>query len=127
MEAELTWEKGFEHAKDEFIEALIYHRMCSSAACWKTIGAFTEGLKNLKYKKYKIGTLKDNIKICYLVLGWEKCKTQCSKGGVTILIVDLNNRLKDLMRLWGGGNKWVVTANPDISVPQRRDIYIPGQ
>ena len=39
MEAELTQEKGFEHAKDELIESLIYHRMWSSAACWKTIGA----------------------------------------------------------------------------------------
>ena len=61
MEAELTQEKGFEYAEDECIEALIYHRMWSSAACWKTIGAVTEGLKNLKYKKDKLGVLKDNI------------------------------------------------------------------
>ena len=47
--AELTREKGFEHAKDELIQALIYHMMWSSAAFWKTIGAVTEGLKNIKY------------------------------------------------------------------------------
>ena len=32
IKVELTWEKGFEHAEDEFIEALIYHRVCSSAS-----------------------------------------------------------------------------------------------
>ena len=43
MESELTREKVFEHAKDEFIEALIYDRIWSSAACWKNIGEVTEG------------------------------------------------------------------------------------
>ena len=33
MEAELTQEKRFEHAKDECIEVLIYHSMWSSDAC----------------------------------------------------------------------------------------------
>ena len=48
MKADLTREKGFKHAKDEFIEALIYHRMWSYDAFWKTIGAVAEELKNLK-------------------------------------------------------------------------------
>ena len=74
MEDELTLEKGFEHAEYEFIEALIYHMMWSSAACWKTIGAVTEGLKRLKYKKDKLGALEDNIQIRYLGLGWDTCK-----------------------------------------------------
>ena len=86
MEDELTREKGFEHAEDEFIEALIYHRMCSSAAFWKTIGSVTEGLKKLKYKKYKLGYLKYNIQICYLGLVWDECKTQWSKGELTLSI-----------------------------------------
>ena len=72
MEAELTWDKGLKHAKYEFIEDLIYHIICSSAACWKTIGSVTEGLKNIKYKKYKLGYLKYDIQICYLGLGWDK-------------------------------------------------------
>ena len=75
MEAELTREKGFEHDEDEFIEDLIYHKMWSSASFWKTIWAVTEGLKNLKYKKDKLGALKDNIQIRYLGLGWDECKT----------------------------------------------------
>ena len=76
MKAELTQEKLFEHAKDEFIEAIIYHMMCSSDACWNTIRAVTEVLKKLKYKKDKLGALKDNIQIRYLGLGWNKCKTR---------------------------------------------------
>ena len=88
MKAELTRDKGFEHAEDEFIEALIYYRMWSSDAYWKTIGAVTEGLKNPKYKKDKLGALKDNIQISYLGLGWDECKTQWSKGGVTLYFAD---------------------------------------
>ena len=72
MKAELTRQKGFKYAEDEFIEALIYHRMWSSDACQKTIGAVTEELKKLKYKKDKIGVLKDNIQIRYLGLGWDE-------------------------------------------------------
>ena len=75
MEADLTREKGFKHAEDEFIEALIYHRMCSSAAFWKTIVSVTEGLKKLKYTKDKLGVFKDNIHISYLGLGWDEHKT----------------------------------------------------
>ena len=71
MKDELTREKVFKHTEDEFVEALIYHRMWSSAAYWKTIGAVTEGLKNIKYKKDKIGALEDNIQIRYLSLGWD--------------------------------------------------------
>ena len=67
IKAELTQEKGFKHAEDEFIEAIIYHRMWSSAVCWKTIGAVIEGLKNLKYKKDKLRTLKDIIQIHYFL------------------------------------------------------------
>ena len=51
----MTREKGFKHAKDDFIEALIYHRMGSYDAFWKNIGAVTEGLKKLKYKKKSLG------------------------------------------------------------------------
>ena len=76
MKAELTQDKVFKHAEDEFIEALIYHRMWSSGACWKTTGAITERLKKLKYKKDKLGALRDDIQIRYLGLGWDECKTQ---------------------------------------------------
>ena len=76
MEAELTREKVFENAEDEFIEALIYHRIWFYDACWKTIGGVTEGLKNIKYKKDYLGASKDDIKIRYLSLGWDKCKTR---------------------------------------------------
>ena len=84
MKAELTREKVFKHAKDELIEALIYHNMRSSDACWKTIGAVTERLKNIQYKKDKLGALRDSIQIHYLGFGWDECKTRWSKGRVTL-------------------------------------------
>ena len=73
--------------------------MWSSDVCWKTIGAVTDGLKNIKYKKYKLGVLKDNIQIRYLGLGWDEYKTQWSKGGVTLSIAELTNRFKYFMIL----------------------------
>ena len=99
--------------------------MWSSAACQKTIGAVTKGSKNIKYKKDKLGALKDNIQIRYLGLGQEKCKKQWSNVGVTLPISDLTDSLKDLMRL--KKNKWVVPEKPDVLVPQRRDMSILGQ
>ena len=82
-------------------------------------------MKKLKYKKEKLGALKDNIQTHYFGLGCDKCKTQWPKGGVTLSIADLTNRLKDLMRL--KKNKWVVPEKPDVLVPQRRDMSIIGQ
>ena len=99
MEAKLTREKVFEQSKDEFIEALIYHMMWSSDVCWKTIGAVTKVMNKIKYKKDKLGALGDNIQILYLGLGWDEFKTQWSKGGVTLSIANLTNRLKDIIRL----------------------------
>ena len=82
-------------------------------------------MKNIKYKKGKLGALKNNIQIHYLGLGWDKCKTKWSKGGVTLSISDLTNPLKYLMRL--KRNKWVAPEKPDVSVQHRRYMYILGQ
>ncbi len=41
-------EKGIENAPDDFIEAVIYHRMGSSEAYQETLAEVTVGLKKLK-------------------------------------------------------------------------------
>ncbi len=51
-----------ENADDDYIDALIYLRMWSTDACWKTVSDVTEGLKYLKYKKDKIAAVKDYIR-----------------------------------------------------------------
>ena len=91
--------KDLESAEDDFIEDLIYYRMWNSDACWKTIGAVTEGLKKLITKKDKIAALKDNIQIRYKGFGWEECRTQWSKGGVNLSIAELTNRLKEIIKM----------------------------
>ena len=70
--------------------------------------------------------MKDNIQIRYLGIGWDECKTKWSKGEVTLQIADLTDCFKYLIIL-GVKNKWVVPANPDVSVPQQRDMSILGQ
>ena len=70
--------------------------MWSSTACWKTIGAVTKVMNKIKYKKDKLGALKEDIQIRYLGLGWDECKAKWSEGGVTLSSVDLTIFLKIL-------------------------------
>ena len=97
---ELAQQKGFEDAEDDSIESHIYYKIWKSDSCWKTVGAVTDELKNLNYKKKdRYAALKDNIQIRYKGFRWEECKTQWSKGGVNLSIVELTTRLKDLIKL----------------------------
>ena len=81
-------------------------------------------MNKIKYKKDKLGALKEDIQIRYLGLGWDECKAKWSEGGVTLSSVDLTIFFKDLMIF---KKKWAVPENPDVSVPKRRDMSILGQ
>ena len=95
---EIKKQKGLENASDEYIEALIYHSMWDSEACWKTNSDIVNGLKNLKYKKDKLQALKDNIQIRYKGFGWDEWKTHWSHGEIQLSILQLAKRLKYLIK-----------------------------
>ena len=63
-------DKDTEALEQDYIEALIYHKMANLEVCWKTAREVDEGLRRLKYKKDKIGQLKDNILIRVKGFGW---------------------------------------------------------
>ena len=58
---EAAKEKGNEDDEDEFIECMIYHRMCDSEAFWKTVAEVAAGLIGIKTKGGKFAALKENI------------------------------------------------------------------
>ena len=72
----LKQELGLENAQDDYIEALILHRMWYYHKCCKTEKDDTMCLKALTYNKDKIDMLKDNIQIRVIEFGWEEFKTQ---------------------------------------------------
>ena len=123
---ELVEMEELENAEDDYIDALIYLRMWSTDACWKTVSDVTEGLKRLKYKKDKIAALKDNIRIRWLGFGWEWCETKWSNNRVQLSIAQLASRLKEIIKLQNK-NKLEVLDAPDAKVPQRKSMPVLGQ
>ena len=72
---------GLEYAQENYIEALILHRMWYYHKFCKTATEVTKFLKALTFKKDKLEMLKDNIQIRVIAFGWEEFKTQWSKDG----------------------------------------------
>ena len=87
-----------EALEEDYIEALIYRKMADLEVCWKTAREVDEGLRRLKYKKDKIGQLKDNILIRVKGFGWVEWKTFWSKGGVSLSVHNLTKRLKKIIK-----------------------------
>ena len=57
-------EKNMAKASEDYIEAIYYHRMYDSMACWKgSASRVNEGLKKLTSKTAKYDALKENIMI----------------------------------------------------------------
>ena len=65
-------EKNMVKASEDYIEAIYYHRMYDSMACWTgSASCVNEGLKKLKSKMAKYDALKENIMIRVKGFGWE--------------------------------------------------------
>ena len=63
--------KIYERATEDHINAVYYHQMYWSEACWKKVREMNNGLKKLNTKKDKYNTLKENIQICVIGFGWK--------------------------------------------------------
>ena len=78
---DLKEELGLGGAQENYIGALILHRMWYSHECCKTATKVAKRLKDLTFNKDKLDTLKDNTQISVIAFGWEEFKTQWSKDG----------------------------------------------
>ena len=69
-----------EKASEYYFEAIYYHRMYYSMACWKgSASRVNEGLKKLTSKMAKYDALKENIMIRVKGFGWEWAKYAWTK------------------------------------------------
>ena len=91
-------------------------------ACRKTVTDVTTGLRRIKTKSGKIASLKDNIRIRWKGLGWKECETRWTVLGNELIIHELANRLKKLIRMQHK-YKWVV---PENQVPSKGFEYYPS-
>ena len=68
-----------DRATESFIDAIYYHEMYNSEACWRVNRDVDRGLKKLKSNTAKINALKENIRMRVLGLGWIDLSTPWSK------------------------------------------------
>ena len=91
---ELLLEHNMNKASEKYIDALYYHEMFHSVACWKTKKDVNSQLKRLKSKTAKMSALKENIRMRVIGLGWKDLATPWSKNGVEFTSNELMNHLK---------------------------------
>ena len=121
---DLKKELGLEDEQENYIEALIIHRMWYSHKCCKTATEVTKSFKALTFKKENLDMLKDNIKIPVIAFGWEKFKTKWSKDGRQKSIPELERRLKDIIEKTKGKK---IPPRPEVTIPERTNMEILGQ
>ena len=78
---ELMKDNNKKKASESFIDALYYHEMYFSPACWKTENIVDRELQKLKSKSAKLYALKENIRIRVIGLGWSEFSMTWSKDG----------------------------------------------
>ena len=113
-----------EDAQENYIEALILHRMWYFHKCCKTATEVTNHLKALTFKKDKLDMLKDNIQIRVIAFGWEEFKTQWSKDGCQKSIPELERRLKEIIEKTKGKK---IPLQTEGTIPEKTNMGILGQ
>ena len=68
---QLLSEHGMAKASEAFIDALYYHEMYNSLACWKTAAMVNQELSKLTSNTSKMRALKENIRMRVLGLGFD--------------------------------------------------------
>ncbi len=111
-----------ERGKEENIDALYYHWMYDSPACWKNdVRVVTNELKKLTSKSTKYAALKENIMIRVKGFNWEWCQHAWSKDGRKYSVKELANHLRWIIKEEKKHDK---PTGPDINVPERTNLPI---
>ena len=88
---ELMKDNNKKKASESYIDALYYHEMYFSPACWKTENIVDHEPQKLKSKSAKLYALKEDIRIRILGLGWSNFSMTWSKYGKEKSILCLAN------------------------------------
>jgi len=120
---DLLREISMEHASETFIEALYYHDMFASPACWMTTKVVDRELKKLKSKAAKLNALKENIRIRVIGFGWKDLSTPWSKNGVAYTPAELASHLKMMLSKQRSRQ---IPEKPPVLLPQRKSVPLLG-
>lgn len=116
---ELAKAASMEKGQEAFIDALYYHEMYGSAACWKTAQAVDRELAKLKTKTAKLEALKENIKMRVVGLGFSDLATAWSKDGKEFTPHHLAAHLKTIIT---ATRSRTIPAKPPIPLPERKAL-----
>jgi hypothetical protein len=120
MKEELIKQKNIEKATEEYIDALYYHAMYSSAACWKGDPKIVSvELSKLKTQTAKYNAVKENIQIRVKGFGWEWCKHAWSKNGKKYTTHELAKWLQHIIRK---EKTLEIPSEPPLHVPTRTNL-----
>ena len=112
-----------DRATESFIDAIYYHEMYNSEACWRVNRDVDRGLKNLKSNTAKINALKENIRMRVLGLGWTDLSTPWSKNGEYLTTKQLADHLKMIIKHQRTRN---IPLKPPIHLPKRKELQTLG-
>ena len=115
---EILKEKGMAKSSENFIDALYYHEMYGSAACWMSSRAVDNELKKIKSKSAKLEALKENIRIRTIGLGWKDLAITWSSNGSERTPVELTKHLKMIIK---EEKKRNIPSRPTINVQQKEN------
>lgn len=121
---ELLKKKGLMKATAEYAEAVFYHDLYSSAACWKGDPSIvSHNIEKLTTKKSKYDALKTNILIRVKGFGWEWCKHPWSKDGRLFTIEELSTHLVSILIREQGE---IIPSEPVVCIPRRQEMPLLG-
>ena len=125
---ELLKQLGMKKAQEAYIDAIYYHRMYYSEACWKgDPKVVTANLRRFKSESSKYEALKENIRIRVKGFGWQWAHHAWSKNGDKYTVKQLADHLKYIIR---EENKPAIKATippePKTELPKRQATGILG-
>ena len=115
-----------EKATEEHIEAVYYHRMYQSNACWKTKQSVNRELKKLSSDTARLNALKENITMRGKGLGWGWCHHAWSKKRHKYTINELAKHLKWIIEQEKKPANKKIPDEPEPNVPKRQITSVLG-
>mmetsp|Transcript_29604 Transcript_29604/g.62781 ORF Transcript_29604/g.62781 Transcript_29604/m.62781 type:complete len:567 (+) Transcript_29604:520-2220(+) len=121
-------EKNMEKASEQYIEAIYYHRMYDSMACWKgSTARVSTGLKKLTSETARYEALKENIMVRVKGFGWEWAKHAWTKDKRKYTVKELATWLQFIIKEEKKTSiKDTMPTEPPTTTPKRKETSILG-
>jgi hypothetical protein len=122
--SELLKSRDLMKATAEYVEAVCYHDLYSSPACWKGDATIvSRNIAQLTTQKSKYAALKTNILIRVKGFGWHWCRHPWSKNGRKYTVEELSAHLEYILR---EEKNYAIPRDPVVHVPMRVNLPFLG-